>query len=85
MIANVTHIPQDAAWVSSDNTLKCTVPAEVILLLKSSDCISHDLTKLYDIIINNDTVLINTHIRSCYIAAGRPTLSYTVCNMSDMI
>lgn len=78
-------MPQDAAWVSPDNTLKCTVSAEVILLLKSSDYISHDLTKLYDIVSIIITVIINTLARSCYIAAGRPILSYTVCNISGMI
>lgn len=40
--------PKDAVWINCDNTLKCTVPAEVILLLKSSDVISDTITSLKD-------------------------------------
>jgi hypothetical protein len=36
--------PKDAAWVSLNNSLKCTTLSQVYLLLKSSDFISHDLT-----------------------------------------
>ena len=39
---------QDAVWISPGNTLRCTTPAEIILLLKSSDFISHDLSLLED-------------------------------------
>lgn len=37
--------PKDARWVISDNRLKCTNLADVFLLLKSSDFITHDLTE----------------------------------------
>ena len=37
---------QDAAWVNGDNTLQCTSPADVYLLLKSSDFIQHDLSRV---------------------------------------
>lgn len=40
--------PRDAVWISPGNTLRCTTPAEIILLLKSSDFISHDLSLLED-------------------------------------
>lgn len=40
--------PRDAIWISPGNTLRCTTPAEIILLLKSSDFISHDLSLLED-------------------------------------
>lgn len=40
--------PRDATWISFDNTLKCTCPSDVYLLLKSSDFISHDLTQPFD-------------------------------------
>lgn len=36
--------PKDAAWISPNNTLKCSTPGEVILLLKSSDLMTYDLT-----------------------------------------
>ncbi|BGP16669.1 hypothetical protein JCM10213_000415 [Rhodosporidiobolus nylandii] len=35
--------PQDAAWMIPGQNLKCQTPADVYLLLKSSDFISHDL------------------------------------------
>ena len=38
--------PKDASWVlPAGSPLKCTCPADVYLLLKSSDFISHDLSK----------------------------------------
>lgn len=36
--------PKDAAWISTDGTLRCTSFAEIVLLLKSSDSVAHDLT-----------------------------------------
>ncbi|KAG6836107.1 hypothetical protein H0H93_011334, partial [Arthromyces matolae] len=37
--------PRDASWIlPASSPLKCTSPAEVYLLLKSSDFITHDLT-----------------------------------------
>jgi len=35
--------PKDAVWLTFGSTLKCTSPAEVFLLLKGSDFVSHDL------------------------------------------
>ncbi|GAO14131.1 uncharacterized protein UV8b_06530 [Ustilaginoidea virens] len=41
--------PKDAKWVSPhQNTLKCTSPNDVYLLLKSSSFISHDLDHAFD-------------------------------------
>ncbi|KAL8281385.1 hypothetical protein RQP46_006069 [Phenoliferia psychrophenolica] len=40
--------PQDAAWMLPGSTLKCQSPADVYLLLKSSDFISHDLDHAFD-------------------------------------
>ncbi|TFK40581.1 D123-domain-containing protein, partial [Crucibulum laeve] len=49
--------PRDAAWVlPASSPLKCTTPAEVYLLLKSSDFITHD--------INPDTVFEGCNIES---------------------
>ena len=35
--------PRDATWISLGNSLKCTTPAQVYLLLKSSEFVQHDL------------------------------------------
>ncbi|KAI8367730.1 D123-domain-containing protein [Blakeslea trispora] len=40
--------PRDAAWISATQTLKCTSPFDVFLLLKSSDFIEHDLNHAYE-------------------------------------
>ncbi|KAF7727666.1 hypothetical protein EC973_007324 [Apophysomyces ossiformis] len=40
--------PRDAAWISATQTLKCTSPFDVFLLLKSSDFINHDLNHALD-------------------------------------
>ncbi|KAJ3127312.1 hypothetical protein HK098_006491 [Nowakowskiella sp. JEL0407] len=40
--------PKDAAWITTTGTLKCTIPADIYILLKSSDFISHDLIHAYD-------------------------------------
>ena len=41
--------PQDAKWISPhQNTLKCTSPNDIYLLLKSSLFVSHDLTHAFD-------------------------------------
>ncbi|KAF8657678.1 hypothetical protein HU200_059833 [Digitaria exilis] len=36
--------PKDATFMSAEGTAKCTSFAEVALLLRSSDCVAHDLT-----------------------------------------
>lgn len=40
--------PKDAGWISFHNSLKCTCPADVYLLLKSSEFISHDISDPYE-------------------------------------
>lgn len=41
--------PKDAAWISQhQNTMKCTSPNDVYLLLKSSSFVSHDLEHAFD-------------------------------------
>jgi len=40
--------PKDATWMATDGTLKCTSPAEVLLLLKSSENIAHDLERAFE-------------------------------------
>lgn len=38
---------QDAVWLTFDGTLRCNNAAEVVLLLKASDCVVHDLCHAY--------------------------------------
>ncbi|KYQ92092.1 cell division cycle protein [Tieghemostelium lacteum] len=38
--------PKDAQWMNLNNSLKCSNAAEILLLLKSSDFINHDLAQL---------------------------------------
>lgn len=41
--------PKDAAWISPhQNTMKCTSPNDIYLLLKSSSFVSHDLEHAFD-------------------------------------
>ncbi|KAI9303859.1 D123-domain-containing protein [Cunninghamella echinulata] len=40
--------PRDAAWISATQSLKCTSPFDVYLLLKSSDFINHDLNHAFE-------------------------------------
>ena len=39
--------PRDASWMGFANSLKCTTLSEIILLLKSSEFVMHDLTQPY--------------------------------------
>ncbi|KAL1826242.1 hypothetical protein ACET3Z_004654 [Daucus carota] len=40
--------PKDSSWKSSTGTLKCTSFSEIVLLLRSSDSLVHDLCHAYD-------------------------------------
>ncbi|KAI6778809.1 Cell division cycle protein-like protein [Emericellopsis cladophorae] len=41
--------PKDAKWVNPhQNTLRCTTPSDIYLLLKSSSFVSHDLNHAFD-------------------------------------
>ncbi|KAJ2991664.1 hypothetical protein HDV02_003638 [Globomyces sp. JEL0801] len=40
--------PKDAAWIAFGNSLECTKPADIYILLKSSDFIIHDLFHAYE-------------------------------------
>lgn len=39
---------QDATWVTSSNSIACANADEVLLLLKSSDRIAHDICHAFD-------------------------------------
>ncbi|XP_071960296.1 translation initiation factor eIF2 assembly protein-like [Antedon mediterranea] len=47
--------PRDASWIAFGNTLKCKSLNEILLLLKSSDFITHDLTRPFDCCHDNDS------------------------------
>lgn len=40
--------PKDATWISATNSMACTTPNDVYLLLKSSDFVTHDLEQVFD-------------------------------------
>ena len=40
--------PKDATWISATNSMACTTPNDIYLLLKSSDFITHDLDQVFD-------------------------------------
>ncbi len=39
---------QDATWVTASNSIKCTNADEVLLLLKSSDRVAHDICNAFN-------------------------------------
>lgn len=50
--------PKDAAWISPhQNTVKCTTPNDIYLLLKSSNFITHDLDHAFDGTVTTSTPL----------------------------
>ena len=40
--------PKDATWINATNSMQCTSPNDIYLLLKSSDFITHDLQHAFD-------------------------------------
>ncbi|KAH7125552.1 cell division cycle protein-like protein [Dendryphion nanum] len=40
--------PKDATWINATNSMQCTSPNDIYLLLKSSDFIAHDLQHAFD-------------------------------------
>lgn len=45
--------PKDAVWITANNNLRCSTPGDVILLLKSSDFITYDLTSPFKLCRND--------------------------------
>lgn len=54
--------PQDAAWMIPGQNLKCQNPADVYLLLKSSDFISHDLDHAFDDCDDDDSASLSPNL-----------------------
>ncbi|XP_057959570.1 uncharacterized protein LOC131152022 isoform X2 [Malania oleifera] len=44
--------PKDSAWISTTGTLRCSSFSEIVLLLRSSDSLVHDLCHAYDACID---------------------------------
>ena len=40
--------PKDSTWISATNSMACTTPNDIYLLLKSSDFVTHDLEQVFD-------------------------------------
>ncbi|KAJ8118815.1 hypothetical protein OPT61_g280 [Boeremia exigua] len=40
--------PKDATWIAATNSMECSTPNDIYLLLKSSDFITHDLAHAFD-------------------------------------
>lgn len=53
--------PKDASWISFDKSLRCTSPADIYLLLKSSDFVAHDLTCPFQHCDDNDSNKTDIH------------------------
>ncbi|GAA5913637.1 cell proliferation protein CDC123 [Sporobolomyces salmoneus] len=68
--------PQDAAWMIPGQNLKCQNPADVYLLLKSSDFISHDLDHAFDDCIDFDP-------SSSTLQVGYPTPDVASLSLED--
>lgn len=63
--------PKDAAWISPhQNTIKCTSPNDIYLLLKSSNFITHDLEHAFD----NCTPIRNTSTSASTTPPFKPVL-----------
>ncbi|KAI9193615.1 D123-domain-containing protein [Polychytrium aggregatum] len=45
--------PKDASWMALSQSLKCTTPSDIYLLLKSSDYISHDLLQAFEYCVDH--------------------------------
>ncbi|KAG9239355.1 D123-domain-containing protein [Amylocarpus encephaloides] len=49
--------PKDATWISmTKNSMECSTPNDIYLLLKSSDFITHDLEHAFDDCVEGDSV-----------------------------
>jgi hypothetical protein len=40
--------PKDATWIAATNSMECSTPNDIYLLLKSSDFVTHDLAHAFD-------------------------------------
>lgn len=60
--------PRDASWIGFANSLKCTTFSEIMLLLKSSEFVMHDLTQPYK---DCDEIIVPTKDDSTYVLVLR--------------
>lgn len=63
--------PRDAAWISPhQNTVKCTSPNDIYLLLKSSNFITHDLDHAFDGTVTTTTTTTPSSSHGAAAASG---------------
>lgn len=63
--------PRDAAWISPhQNTVKCTSPNDIYLLLKSSNFITHDLDHAFDGTVTTTTTTTTPTSSNGHAASG---------------
>ncbi|KAI1769191.1 D123-domain-containing protein [Hypoxylon sp. FL1150] len=67
--------PKDAAWISPhQNTIKCTSPNDIYLLLKSSNFVTYDLEHAFDDCTSTTTTGNNSNIDSSGSPPFKPVL-----------
>ncbi|KDN38139.1 D123-domain-containing protein [Tilletiaria anomala UBC 951] len=52
--------PRDAAWILPGSNLQCTTPADVYLLLKSSDFVANDVAQARELLLSDNTASTTT-------------------------
>ena len=67
--------PKDATWITATNSMECTTPNDVYLLLKSSDFVAHDLDQALDGCVDDDGGSDPDRRSSSGTDAARPTPS----------
>ncbi len=48
--------PKDATWIAATNSMECTTPNDIYLLLKSSDFVTHDLIHAFDDTVDQSAI-----------------------------
>jgi hypothetical protein len=67
---------QDAAWMNAGPPLQCRSPADVYLLLKSSDFVSYDLAHAFDDCVDDDDPSVSSN--------SKPTFELVLKKWFDM-
>ncbi|KAI9837163.1 MAG: hypothetical protein M1838_004886 [Thelocarpon superellum] len=77
--------PKDATWIAATNSMMCTSPSDVYLLLKSSDFVTHDLEYAFDCVTEGEDEAQGTGVRNEGEAGSRragepndPPITYTL-------
>jgi len=76
--------PKDSVWVNAGKTMKCTNADEVILLLKASDAVAHDLTDAYGACRDYDDAKIEGESESDRAVRENPNVVLTLREWYDL-